>query len=164
MIFIDIEASSLDADSWPIEVGLAWREGGRTRAAARLIRPEPDWPMSVWSTESAAVHGVTLADLRAADSAPTVAGWTMEMITDRRVVSDAPSYDNFWLDRLLQAMPSDVMAPRLNDFDVLIARELDHAGMMRAHTHLDRVPAPHRAGPDACRLLEAWLVGRGVDL
>lgn len=163
MIFIDFEASSLDAESWPVEVGVAWREDGRTHTAARLIRPEPDWPMRAWSNESAAVHGVPLADLRRADPAPTVARWLLGMITDRRVVSDAPSYDAYWLDQLLQTLPEHVTAPRLHDVDVLIARQLDHAGTLRAYAHLDRVPAPHRAGPDARRLLEAWLAGRGVD-
>ena len=163
LIFIDFEASGLEPGSWPIEAGLARREGGRTQVAARLIRPEPDWSPELWSPESAAVHGIGLDELRAAEPAPVVAGWLLDATAGRTLISDAPSHDRAWMAVLLAALDEDVVVPRVHDFDVLVARQLDPAGVRRAYAHLDRVPTPHRAGPDARRLLEAWLAGRGVE-
>ena len=162
LVFVDLEASSLDPDGWPVEVGLARREGGHTLVGARLIRPEAGWPMSAWSPESAAVHNIPLAELRCADPAPAVARWVIEETAGRRLVSDAPAFDGRWLSRLLVTLGPDVPTPRILDFDVLVATHLDLQGAMRAYGHLDAHPAPHRAGPDAERLLRAWLAGRGV--
>ena len=36
---------------------------------------------------------------------------------------------------------------------------MDTVAVMRVYTALDRLPAPHRAGPDAERLARAWLAG-----
>lgn len=40
LVFIDFEASSLDSDSWPIEIGLSWIEpDGSVTSFGKLIRP-----------------------------------------------------------------------------------------------------------------------------
>lgn len=163
LMFIDLEASSLEPDGWPVEVGLAWREGGRLLAEGRLIRPEPHWPMSAWSPESAAVHGIALADLRAAEPAPEVARWVLNRAAGRRLVSDAPPWDRAWLATLLGTLGEGVVVPKLHDFDVLVACEFDLAGVRRVYAHLDAHPTPHRAAADAERLLRAWMAGRGVE-
>jgi len=63
-IFVDFEASSLGAKSWPIEIGIAWLEGDEARSEAALIRPHECWPAAGWSHESQAVHGITRDVLR----------------------------------------------------------------------------------------------------
>ncbi|MBU2359980.1 MAG: hypothetical protein KKB02_13795 [Alphaproteobacteria bacterium] len=72
-VFVDFEASSLDADSWPIEVGVAWISDGTVHSWSSLIRPETHWKRSAWSAASAQVHGITLSDLDTAPSAYGVA-------------------------------------------------------------------------------------------
>ena len=161
--FIDLEASGLSSDSWPVEVGLAWPESGRPCSAGRLIRPESHWPTSAWSAESAAVHGIPLAELRAAEPAPEVARWVLDRVAGRRLVSDAPPWDRAWLATLLATLGEGVAVPRLHDFDAVVARRYDFAGVRRVYAHLDAHPAPHRAAADAERLLRAWLAGRGVE-
>ena len=161
--FLDVEASGLDDGSWPIEVGLAWREGGQTRTEARLIRPEPDWSMDLWSPESAAVHGIGLDELHAADPAPAVARWLLDATAGRTLASDAPPYDRAWMAVLLATLGEGVTVPKVHDFDVLVARRFDMAGVRRVYAQLDAHPAPHRAGADAVRLLRAWLAGRGGE-
>lgn len=57
--FLDFEASSLDAEGWPIEVGLSWiDESQEIQTFNTLIRPAPEWPEHAWSPASAAVRGI----------------------------------------------------------------------------------------------------------
>ena len=92
IVFLDLEASSLDADSWPVEVGMAWPAEGRLEARSSLIRPDPSWSMRAWSPASAQVHGIPLAELRQAPPAPEVARWVAGIVGDATLVSDAPEF------------------------------------------------------------------------
>ena len=158
IIFLDLEASSLDADSWPVEVGLAWLVEGRVEVRSSLIRPDPSWSMRAWSPASAEVHGIPLAELRQAPLAAEVARWIAGLIGDATVVSDAPEFDARWLARLYET-EGGLILPLVRDFDVLVAARCDMAATRRVYAALDRIPAPHRAGPDAARLARAWAAG-----
>ena len=50
---IDIEASGLDAEAYPIEIGVALPSG---ETFCALIRPEPDWQF--WDDNAEKVHRV----------------------------------------------------------------------------------------------------------
>ena len=156
--FLDCEASSLDADSWPVEVGLAWPAAGKVEVRSSLIRPDPSWSMRAWSPASAAVHGISLAELRQAPPAAEVARWAASLIGDATVVSDAPEFDARWLARLYET-EGGLILPSIRDFDVLVAAHCDMAATRRVYAALDAIPAPHRAGPDAARLAAAWAAG-----
>lgn len=160
IVFVDLEASSLDADGWPVEVGLSWLRDGRARTVSSLIRPEPDWPMTAWSAESAAVHRIPLREPRDAPAAAEVARWAAEVIGGDTLVSDAPEFDGRWLHRLLAAAEG-LRVPPVIDFDRLVATHCDLDRTRRVYAHLDRAPTPHRAGPDAERLARAWAAGMG---
>ena len=164
LVFVDVEASSLERGSWPVEVGIARLEGGKVRSEGRLIRPEPDWDFSTWSDESAAVHGIPLDRLhdegvRAADAA----AWLMRE-TAGWAVSDAPASDRRWIGRLL-ALRDPEPGLRLIDFDLALATAA--GGVIgRLHSasgHLDVHPAPHRAAGDAARLAAAFRVAGGTE-
>ena len=90
LIFLDIEASGLGPDSWPIEVGLAWIVDQAVQTWSSLIRPEPDWDPDAWSDQSAIIHNIPREDLDAAPKAIDVAHEVMERIAARHVISDAP--------------------------------------------------------------------------
>ena len=156
--FLDCEASSLDADSWPVEVGLAWLAEGRIEARSSLIRPDPSWSMQAWSPASAAVHGIPLAELRQAPPAPEVARWVAGIVGDATLVSDAPEWDGRWLARLYETADG-LRLPLVRDFDMMVAARCDMAATRRVYAALDAIPAPHRAGPDAARLARAWAAG-----
>lgn len=69
--FLDFEASSLDEDSRPIEVGLSWIDRNlEVQTFESLIRPAPEWTEHAWSPVSAKVHNIPRRDL---DDAPNVA-------------------------------------------------------------------------------------------
>jgi hypothetical protein len=97
LLFIDIEASSLDPDSYPIEVGWASVAG----SGGFLIRPEQAW--TDWSPAAELVHGIRRETLLAAGiQATQPAARILELATGRFLVSDAPSFDFGWLGQLLK--------------------------------------------------------------
>ncbi|SEA96354.1 exonuclease domain-containing protein [Rubrimonas cliftonensis] len=157
-VFLDFEASGLHRDSWPIEVGLAWIADGAIRVEASLIRPDPDWPIAAWSAESAAVHGIPLAELATAPPAGAVAGRFAALMSDALVLSDAPEFDQRWLDRLLATLP-EPPAIILRDFDAETHGAFTAHALDAVYEQLNLIRAPHRAGPDAARLAKAWLAG-----
>ena len=162
MLFLDFEASGLRETSWPIEIGLAWIEQGEARSEAQLIRPHPDWDEDAWSAESAEVHRIPRPALDRAWPAERVAAWAAQRMAGQVVVADAPEFDGRWLRTLLATEPG-LAAPRLADFDVMVATHFSMAEVRRVYAALDAAPTPHRAGPDAQRLARAWLAGLGVE-
>ncbi|QPH53962.1 hypothetical protein [Pontivivens ytuae] len=167
-LFIDFEASSLSVRSWPIEIGFAWiGRNGSVASTGWLIQPDPSWDEADWSPASAAVHGIPRPALEAAVPAAEVAAWAREVIGDAVLLSDAPTFDQRWLDRLLAAGGIGE-GPKIHDLDAAAAdafsaRSLDDEGPILAlYKALDRAPHPHRAEADARGLAEAWAAAETV--
>ncbi|PSK80558.1 hypothetical protein CLV79_12133 [Limimaricola soesokkakensis] len=103
LVFLDFEASSLAADSWPVEIGLSWlADDGTIETHAQLIRRHPSWSMDAWSEDSAAIHSIPFALLEKGLEATEAAVWFQTMTRGRRVCSDALRYESMWLRRLLE--------------------------------------------------------------
>lgn len=156
-VALDFEASGLDPAGWPVEIGLSWvTTEGKVETWSALIRRHDSWSMAHWSDQSAAVHGIPLAELLDAPTAETVAREALELCSARIVVSDAPEFELRWLDRLLAAVErSGAMKLRHYDeatFRIFEGRRLDHV-----YEYLARHSTPHRAGPDSARLAAAWV-------
>jgi len=162
--FLDFEASSLSAQSWPIEIGLARLEGGTVVVEDRLIRPDPLWDRGDWNPQSEAIHHISRATLDAqGQPAWDVATWALGRMEGTVLVSDAPAFERHWLLRLLACQPQPL--PRdlhLVDFDQVLASALTPAGLDAAYEYLSRQHKPHRAGPDAAIMAGALL--RGLDV
>lgn len=155
LLFLDLEASALDPDSWPIEIGCAWFSAGRMRVRSTLIVPRNAWPRDVWSAEAEAMHGLTRENLMTGRPADLVAADT-DAFADFTIVSDNAVWDQLWLDRLREGRPRlEVQPLRRVAVERLQGPELDHLvlGLLRTR-------APHRAGGDAARLARAW---RGAE-
>ena len=158
VLIIDVEASGLGPGSWPIEVGIAWSEAGEVRSWSSLIRPEPDWDPEAWDPVAEEIHGISRLELTQAPAAWTVAMELLSRVAGRPVYSDAPEYDGRWVRRLLDAQP----APdgiRILDFDQAVGAVCGNRGADWAYERLERTRTPHRAGPDAQRMLRAILYG-----
>lgn len=157
-IFIDFEASGLGPPSWPIEIGLSWIENAEVRTWSSLIRPAADWTMEAWDPVSARVHGIPLDQLADAPDAGKVAAEAAKLISGKTICSDAPKHDEKWARRLLLEGAQPIS---LRIFDIYSAFEhvLSGMGMDQAYEKLARLPAPHRAGPDAERYARALLHG-----
>ncbi|SFL65495.1 hypothetical protein SAMN04488004_1377 [Loktanella salsilacus] len=147
-IFVDFEASSIDADSCSIEVGVAWIADDIVHRGSSLIRPQTYWNRSAWSAASAQVHRIAWSEL---DTAPSSYGVAFEyrhrvLHSGYTAVSDAPEWDGAWAEKLLEAV--DGHGHQFVDFDHLVrsacrgnAKAINHT-----YAHLEAMPSLHRAG------------------
>src|ERR1700761_5898645 len=94
--FLDIEASSLDSGSYPIEIAWIDKDG---QGESHLIQPH--WSWSGWSPASEAIHHITQDMLRDATPAADVARRTQGVLMGCIVISDEPAFDQYWLAMLL---------------------------------------------------------------
>lgn len=156
LIFIDFEASGLGPQSWPIEIGLAWIEDGEVKSWSSLIRPAPNWSMDAWCPASERVHGISRAELDAAPQVHVVAAEAARLMAGRSICSDAPEFEERWAARLFCEQPGSgsVRVAYVYSAFALLCNE---AQLDRLHEKLARLPAPHRAGPDAERHAKALL-------
>ena len=156
-VFLDLEASSLAPDGWPIEIGLTWiDELDELVTWSSLIRPHPSWSGAAWCADAEAIHRLERAGLLIARPADEVAAEANAMIADRLMISDGRKADARWLDQLLAAAGHNREMPIL-DYDASALRRFDGAALDALYTSLTRRRAPHRAGPDSRRLARAWL-------
>lgn len=152
---LDVEASALDTGSFPIEVGVAIARGPSEpiRVGAKLIRPTKEWlEIGVWSKSSEAVHGIPLELVQQEGEAmESVCDWLNALLGNNTIVAtDAPRYDQDWLDTLFAASGREQQF-RIHDFQVL-TRDFSADQHRQLNYLLGRDPPPHRADEDAMRL------------
>jgi hypothetical protein len=95
---LDIEASGIHPQSYPIEVGIMLENGD---AYCSLIKPPAEW--TYWSKEAEAIHGISLKDLHEYGKQPVeVAGQLNNLLQQSTVYSDCWTLDNPWLIKLFQ--------------------------------------------------------------
>lgn len=157
IVFIDIEATSLEPDGLPIEI--AWGSPGG-EVTSLLVAPSPalDWdPESIWDEGAEMLHGISLERLEREGVPPDlVADRLAATLQGRQVYSDAPGFDEAWLDRLFDCTMADRSFP-IRDFVGLIA---ERSGMPREAVS-ERLEderrlrtGMHRAGNDVRLLLD----------
>lgn len=168
-VFLDFEASSLDDDSYPIEVGWAFEDG---RSESHLIRPATDW--TDWAADAEAIHGIAREELfRGGAPHDVVARRMVEALSGHELFASAPSWDGKWLSVLLRAAGLPRHALRLRraqEAHLEAAREALGAAISPealevaaaelvawARERAAPEPAPHRALADAERELRVWL-------
>lgn len=153
--FIDFEASGLNAQSWPVEVGWAVFGGD---CGVHLIRPEEGWLMSAWDPSAEALHGISVDQLHAEGEACRVIAARMNAALAGHVVySDAPDWDAFWLYRLFGAARLRPVF-ELHDFATLMIETApEHIAEIFAMADVT-APRCHRARADALHLREAYSI------
>jgi hypothetical protein len=170
-IFLDFEASSLSARSYPIEVAWVFEDG---RSEDHLIAPAPAW--DDWDVAAEAVHGISRTTLqRDGEPHDVVASRMVDALAGHDLFASAPSWDGKWLSVLLRGAGLPRHSLRLRDTDealrqtsveilrpVLAPDRLEievHGIIARATAARDRRPA-HRALADAIGEHETWLRAR----
>ena len=164
---LDFEASSLDEDGYPIEVGLALWPGPDEPILgwSALVRPAGDWVRrGHWSPASAKVHGIRGSDLLAHGRSP---GWIASALNEALgpgavAWCDGGPYDAHWTGALFKAggvRPTFT----LGDWHRLVPL-LGAPARERALTWLRDAPARHRARADAEQLLFALAHAAGVEV
>ncbi len=98
--FIDIEASGLHFDAWPIEIAASCGPDIRSW----LIRPEPNWLH--WSASAEQLHGISRVMLtQQGVPAKEVARQLGDFLADSDglIYSDAVAWDEDWVNTLFHA-------------------------------------------------------------
>ncbi|MDN3519783.1 hypothetical protein QWY84_19430 [Aquisalimonas lutea] len=162
--FIDVEASGLECDSYPVEVAWSDAEG---HVESMLIAPPEEWQVHrSWSEQAEALHGLTTEALLA-EGTP-IERVCMKLIETARtetLYSDAAPFDRFWIGVLLTAGGYPDHALRIVSADRLIAL----AGASPSHESVEAAKTQaqaklgighHRAGDDVRALVEAYRLNR----
>lgn len=162
LLIVDFEASCLGPYSYPIEAGIAGWEGPShpVRTWSSLIRPQRKWiEHGDWTWEAQQVHGIAPADLEGARTPhEVVSGMRMLAEGMGRALCDGGDHDLRWLTRLTLASGWPYLPFGLCDFKSR-TMEFEPDAFERTVAHLEATAVPHRAGPDAVRLLQACIVG-----
>lgn len=149
--FIDIEASGLEPESYPIELGWADTFGN---GDGFLVRPLGDW--THWDPVAASIHGIQRDELfEKGFPVHEAADRLNDMLGCEVVFCDGLDSDQFWLNRLFDAAgvePSFELA----DFHQL-HKLLSKQHMVSLQHVLKDMPIPHRAQADAERYAKALL-------
>lgn len=159
--FIDFEASSLDADSFPVEIG--WCGVDPSHSSSEIIQPHPTWVDRRWDLEAEKLHRLGREKIVTEGSRPAIAFAHAEAaLRNARIFSDAPSWDQHWLDELaLAALGRSQMRGRrmtispVEELWGVIARRrgIGAADVLDiANQVSEAMPSLHRAGTDASRL------------
>lgn len=162
-VVLDFEASSLDRKlSYPIEAGIAHWAGPKAPVLtwSSLIEPHWQWVRDgLWLLEAQRVHGIAPTDLAGAPRPETVHARMEHILGDASFVSDNPTWERMWLDRLRMASGSDMVLP----VEGLTARLAGlHPEVRRlAADHLKRQTQRHRAAADALAIVLAVAHGLG---
>jgi DNA polymerase III epsilon subunit-like protein len=150
---IDFEMTALAFHADMIEAGIAlWSSGEPIRTWSSLIRPRPN---CLWSSESAAVHGIQRHELAPAPEPIVVAKKLNALLTDVGIAfCDGLPHDLIWMRGMFQlaaVKPGFRLAP------IEAMPGLDQPDRARKMWEvLESVKAPHRAGADAVLLMRAY--------
>lgn len=99
--FIDIEASGLSEDSFPLEIG--WTIDGE-HVESFLIKPDNTWNLNSWSSNAHVLHNISLKDVM--DFGHNANIITQKMNSDLNgfvLLSDSVSHDIRWTNMLFDA-------------------------------------------------------------
>lgn len=152
--FGDFEASSLQPDSYPIEVAWALPTG---EIRSHLIKPDPDWGDDWDEIAELEIHGISREELDAEGVDPfTIAHAMNRDLAGQVLYFDGGGFDRAWLQKLFDAAGFE-MTFTFGDFTSLLAdvpanRQVEVEARARADTaHLQK----HRAANDV-KFLQCW--------
>jgi hypothetical protein len=156
-VFLDVEASGLSDESYPIEV--AWNnEDGVVSSFLVKISLVPEW--THWDPNAEKLHGITREMLEEGGIAPGAACNVLRTeLRGMTVHSDSTMFDQFWLHRLFNAganCPSPVRLTDLCGVDaIVLAAGRKIAVPMKAKAKAETGGA-HRAKNDVRALMRFY--------
>lgn len=150
---IDIEASGLGANSYPIEVGLALEPG---RRYCTLIRPVDHWDH--WDEQAESIHKISRNNLLTAGQPVTeVAAELNELLRNKVVFSDAWGVDNPWIIELYAAAGIEKTFTISSLEMILTERQMELWAKTRDSVVLDLGLQRHRASNDSWIIQETYV-------
>jgi DNA polymerase III epsilon subunit-like protein len=163
-VFLDLEASGLGPDCYPIEVGwAAVNNSGVIVSEAILIRPPEEWMLrGVWDPLAQQLHGISLDDLRCGRDPVDVARRMNAVHESRVLYSDSP-FDGVWLRALFkeanERMEFEIAAKGADTLVVELADRLRTGDLdytAAEHEAARLAPRTHRAAADAAYWATLW--------
>lgn len=167
---VDIEASGLHEDSYPIQI--AWSNGENKYSC--FVKPEPSWLH--WDAMAEEMHGIQRSFLMAKGLPVQQVARTMnEQLQGLTVHSDAIQFDLAWCKRLFDAAGTD-MGFEIADFWLLLVpyvpmhvrNQQDLAVWVESIKDVDKSMLngcrEHQAEDDVQLLLEMLRVAQGEKL
>jgi len=149
---LDVEASGLGHNSYPIEVGFALPNG---QTFCTLIRPQPEW--THWDPKAEHMHHIPRALLfEKGRSASEVARLLNAELMERTVYSDGWANDYSWLGALFEVADLSPSFKLENLRALLCEDEANHWHEVKQQVASERGAQRHRASSDA-RLLQLTL-------
>lgn len=155
-VFLDIEASGLNFDSFPIEVAYASSNGDEN---SFLIKPTADWQAhGEWDIHAEMeIHKIQLQTLLSqGESAKTVATALNHSLKGKLILCNDLAYDGVWLAQLFKAAGVGVeffLADVSTFFDFI---GTDKTQCFKLAYQGIPVETSHRALPDALRFVSAY--------
>ena len=147
---IDIEASGLGPNGYPIEVGIVLGNGESYEA---LVAPHQDWQH--WDAEAEALHGITRAELERHGRPPSeICAELNALCRNRTLYSDCWVLDAPWLTKLYASAGMN-QAFHVSPMEALVDDELlvHWNAMKHQYSRCAQIP-PHRALNDAIIISE----------
>lgn len=147
---IDLEASGLASNSYPIEVGLVLGTGQSFEA---LIKPLPHWQH--WDEEAEAIHGISRGQLaEEGQEIQDVCQQINQLCAGKTLYSDCWVHDSRWLN-LLFSEAGVTMQFQCSPMEVFLDEE-ELANWLQYKREFCRATniAPHRALNDAIIIAE----------
>lgn len=139
---IDIEASGIHPDSYPIEIGI-YDIDDETQSRSWLITPHATW--TYWDYNAEEIHGLSRQYIEEDGlDALSVCMEVNEIISKENVYSDAPSYEIMWLVKLF-----DTFNVPFPDTVLDVCHLIPFDNMDSFFRELNAQRRPHRALADA---------------
>lgn len=143
-IIVDVEASGLQPESYPIEI--AWYDYETGEFDSFLVKPANYW--TYWDPAAEAIHGIKQETLMADGiSVFEASERLLKGLKGRKIYSDAVHFDAMWIDALLEASGETTIIPFGSVYELVPDRNYALLG-----EKLSLSDRPHRALDD-CRII-----------
>lgn len=151
-IIIDIEASGLGSQSYPVEI--AWASAPHYEVTSHLIRPLPGWLAveSAWDRKAEKLHGLSRELLlEEGRCVYEVSEFILASFVGADLYSDSPEFDEHWLNMIIKHKKTSFS---VRDIEDIIPRTIDAATRRKTKLAAFRGSCSrHRAGTDVLSLV-----------
>lgn len=134
LIIIDCEASGLSNNSYPIEIGIAFKNNSQSF----LIKPDKDWVD--WDFEAEKIHKIKRSELFENGISIFDAAIRMNsQLRDLKIYSDAVDFEVFWIDKLFSKVGVernfDIESIYMLDFDPVYYKHIKRKNSKNIELH-----------------------------
>ena len=154
IIIIDIEASGLDFESYPIEIAILLNN----QCYSWLIKPQKNWLH--WPESAEAMHGISRQSLFDQGIQATQVAQEINkalQTTNGVLYSDAAYWDADWIETLYLAVKSEKQFQICSIYDLLDKQQVEKFSENKAQLANSDKYREHRAGEDVKMIYEAYL-------